>query len=108
VVEADALGLALRGEREQELARLGPDDVDRPLRGQRRTAREVLQRERLDDREVVVPGQADRAVRLGERDARVGVGAVADEVAEAPQLLDLRLLRGVDHRLEGVPIAVDV
>ena len=64
--------------------------------------------EHLDDGEVVVAGEADRAVGLGQRDAGVGLGAVADEVAEAPQLLDLRLLRGGDHRLEGVPVAVDV
>ena len=44
----------------------------------------------LDDGEVVVAGQADRAVGLGQRDAGVGLRAVADEVAEAPQLLDLR------------------
>ena len=90
VVEADGLGLARRREPEQELARLGPDHVPRPLGGERRAAREVLQRQHVDDGEVVVAGEADRAVGLGQRDARVGLGAVADEVAEAPQLLDLR------------------
>ena len=39
--------------------------------------------------EVVVAGEADRRVAPRELDARVGIGAVADEVAEAPHLLAL-------------------
>ena len=38
------------------------DHVARPARGERGAARELVQREHLDDREVVVAGQADRAV----------------------------------------------
>ena len=95
-------------QREQELARVVGDHLLRPARGERRAAREVVQREHVDDREVVVAGQADRAVGLGQRDARVGLRAVADEVAEAPQLLRAGLLGSRDHRLEGVAVAVDV
>jgi hypothetical protein len=108
VVEPDALRLAGRGEREEELARRRSDHVLGPLRGERRAAREVLQRQHVDDREIVVAGEADRTVRLGQRDARIRLGAVADEIAEAPQLLDLSVLRGGDHGLEGMPVAVDV
>jgi hypothetical protein len=108
VVEPDPLRLALRRQGEQKLARLRPDHVLGPLRRERRAAREVLERERVDDREIVVAGEDDRAVRLGQRDARIGVGAVADEVAEAPQLLDLRVLRGGDHGLEGVLVPMYV
>ena len=71
----------------------GDDRLLRPLGGERRAAREVLERQDVDDGEVVVAGQAHRAVRLGQRDAGVRVGAVADEVAQAPQLLRARLLR---------------
>ena len=48
---------------EQELAGLVGDHLLRPARRERRAAREVLEREHLDDREVVVAGQADRRVR---------------------------------------------
>ena len=78
------------------------------LGGERGAAREVLEREHVDDREVVVAGEADRAVRAGQRDAGVRLGAVADEVAEAPQLVRAVGLRCRDHGLEGLPVAVDV
>ena len=40
--------------------------------------------------------------------AVVGVGAVADEVAEAPELRRLRAVDGLEDGLEGVAVAVDV
>ena len=43
-------------------------DPDGPLGGERGAAREVLQREHVDDRQVVVAGEADRAVLHGQRD----------------------------------------
>ena len=55
-----------------------------------------------------LPGQADRGVPPGQLDARVGLGAVADEVAQAPHLLALGGLDRVQHRLEGMPVAMDV
>ncbi len=55
-----------------------------------------------------LPARQIGAVGLGQGDARVGLRAVADEVAEAPELLDLRLFRGADDRLERMAVAVDV
>ena len=55
-----------------------------------------------------MPARQTAQWRAGQRDAGVGVGAVADEVAEAPELLRAVGLGGLDHRLEGVPVAVDV
>ena len=48
------------------------------------------------------------SARTASFDAGVGLGAVADEVAEAPDLLRPRGLGSGDHRLEGVAVAVDV
>ena len=56
----------------------------------------------------MVAGQAHRGVLARELHAGVGVGAVADEVAEAPQLGGVARGDRVEHRLEGVPVAVDV
>ena len=56
----------------------------------------------------MVAGQADGSVAPGQLDAGVGLGAVADQVAEAPHLLALGSLDRVQHRLEGMPVAVDV
>ena len=61
-----------------------------------------------DHRQVVVAGQADRAVVAASSHAGVGLGAVADEVAEAPQLVGVGGLDVGEHRLEGVAVAVDV
>ena len=60
------------------------------------------------DAQVVVAGQADRGVAAGQVDARVGLGAVADEVAQAPHLLAFGGLDRVQHGLEGVAVAVDI
>jgi hypothetical protein len=40
------------------------------------------------NREIVVSGEADHGPITRELDAGVGLGAVADEVAEAPDLID--------------------
>ena len=92
----------------QVLAGLGRDHALGPSRRERGAARELLERERAADAEVVVAGEADRRISPGQLDARVGLGAVADEVAEAPHLLAVRGLDRVEHRLEGMPVAVDV
>jgi len=56
----------------------------------------------------VVPDQAHRARLAGELDARVGVGAVADQVAEAPDLLEPGALDVVEDRAERGQVGVDV
>ena len=84
VVEPDALGLALGRQAAQELQVLVVDDALRPVRGERRAARELLERQIARHGEVVVAGEDDRAALAGERDARVGIGPVAHEIAQAP------------------------
>ena len=68
----------------------GADRALGPPRGERGAARELLERERSADAEVVVAGEADRRVPPGQLDARVRLGAVADEIAQAPHLLARR------------------
>ena len=74
----------------------------------RRAAREFIQGEHADHGQVVVAGEAERAVGLGQGDAGVGLRAVADEIAEAPHLVRAGVLGVGKHRLEGVAVAVDV
>ena len=64
----------------------GVDHLLGPLRGDARAAREILERQLAGHREVVVAREADRRVLARQLDAGVGLGAVADEVAEAPEL----------------------
>ena len=64
---------------------------------------EVGERQVPGDGEIVVAGQADRGVVAGQLDAAVRVGAVADQVAQAPHLVDRRAAGGsprgsVPHR----------
>ncbi len=92
----------------QEGERLGGDRVTRPMGGDRGTAGELLQRDRAGDAEIVVAGQADRTMLLRQRHAGVRIGAVADEVAEAPQLLAVGLGDRIEHGLERVAVAVNV
>src|SRR6185503_3629017 len=75
---------------------------------ERGAAGELLQREHVDDGQVVVACHADGAVAAGELDGGVGFPAVADEVAEAPELLGALALGGVDHGLERVAVPVYV
>ena len=81
---------ALRLEREQELARLGRIVAASscaasaaPREKSSSDSTSTTARSWLPARQIV-------QWRVGERDARVGLGAVADEVAEAPQLLGAR------------------
>ncbi len=56
----------------------------------------------------MVARQTDVAVRRGQRDAGVRVAAVADEVAEAPELLGARLLGRGNQRLASYLLETDV
>ena len=108
VVEADAGLLAGRRQRAQELEVRRADRLLRPARGERRARRELVEADLAGDAEVVVAGQADRRVPARQLDAGVRLGAVADEVAEAPHLVGARGFGVGEHRLEGVAVAVDV
>ena len=108
VEELDAGPLALRLERLEELARLGLEHVGRPGRARRRVGGEVRQLDPPDRGEVVVPDEAQgrTLARLG--DAAVRLGAVPDDVPEAPDLVDRILLDVGENGRECVPVAVDV
>ena len=84
------------------------DDALRPVRGERGAARELLERQIARHGEVVVAGEEDRAALAGERDARVGIGPVAHEIAQAPDRVDALLGGRGEHGLEGVAVSVDV
>ena len=92
----------------EEVEALLGDHLLSPVGRERRPARELGQRDVAADGEVVVADEAEVAVRARELDARVGLRAVADEVAEAPQLVDVLGRHVGQHGLEGVAVAVDV
>ena len=108
VVEADPLLVALRAQRPQPRDVVVGEHLLRPARGERGAVGELVQRDRAGDGQVVVAGEADGGVLAHQRAAVVGVGAVADDVAQAPQLAGAGGRDVGEHRLEGVPVAVDV
>ena len=108
VVEADRVLLAGRLQRGEELHVRVADRLARPARRDRGAGRELLEADRAGHAHVVVAGEADRRVAARQLDAGVGLGAVADEVAEAPHLVGAGGLGVGEHRLEGVAVAVDV
>lgn len=58
--------------------------------------------------EVVVADEADGAALAHQVRALVGLGAVAEHVAEAPDLLDSHVVGRPEDRLEGGQVGVDV
>ena len=56
----------------------------------------------------MVARQADGSVLPRQFDTGVRLGAVADEVAQTPQLGRLARSDGVQRGLEGVPVGMDV
>ena len=63
------------------------DRLPGPLRGQRGAPARTPPAAGRPHAQIVVAGQADRRVLAGQLHAGVGLGAVADEIAEAPELL---------------------
>ena len=55
-----------------------------------------------------LPTRQTDAALAHQRRAGVGLGAVADHVAEAPDLLDAGLVDRREDGLEGLPVGVDV
>src|SRR5919109_2926032 len=108
VVEADlALGVR-RLEAAQKAQRLLGDRLARPA-GRRGGARgEVAQGNVPGHDQVVISGEADVAALAGQGYSGVGLRAVAHEVAEAPELVDRRLVDPPQDRFEGWPVAVHV
>ncbi len=108
VIQADRVLLAGRLQRGEELHVRVAERLLRPACRDRGAGRELLEADRAGHAHVVVAGQADRRMAARHLDAGVGLGAVADEVAETPHLVGADELGVGEHRLEGVPVAVDV
>ncbi len=66
---------------------------------------ELVEAERADDDEVVVAGEADGRALAHELAALVRPRAVADHVAEAPDLVHARR---IEHGFERMVVPVDV
>ena len=56
----------------------------------------------------MVTGQADGRVSLRTLHAGVGLGAISDQITEAPQLIAATGISLLQDRVKGVTIAVDV
>ena len=79
-----------------------------PLDGRRGGLREGGDVEPAEHRQVVVADQAEVAALADQLRAGVGLGAVADDVAEAPELLDAGFVDRRENGLEGGLVGVDV
>ena len=93
VPEADLAAVLEGAQAAQELERVGSDRLARPARRRRGAGREVGDVDLAGHHEVVVAGQAQIAALACELDAVVRLGAVADQVAETPDLVHADLRR---------------
>jgi hypothetical protein len=108
VVQPDlALGV-LRLQALQELDRLLVGVITGPAHRGRGRGREDGGVDLARDRKVMVAHQAQLAALGHQLGALVGLRAVADHVAQAPDLLDPGLVDRGQHGLGGREIAVDV
>jgi hypothetical protein len=109
VEEGDRLPLAARLELTQVVEGAGIDVILGPGDGVGRSRGEGGDVELAEHGEVVVPDQADLAALAHQLGAAVGLGAVADHVAEAPDLLHLggvdRAQRGLERGQVGMDVA---
>ncbi len=108
VVQRDAVGGSRRLERVEKCLRLGREDVARPARRDGGLAAELLEVDRSPDGEIVVAGEADVGPLRDQCAALVRPRPVADEVAEAPELVRRLRLDRREDRLERVQVRVDV
>jgi hypothetical protein len=108
VVERDSVGEPLRLEPVEERAPLRIEHLARPSRREPGVAVELEEVDRAAHGQVVVAGEADVGALRDRRAALVRARPVADEVAEAPELVRrVRVDRGED-RLQCVQVRVDV
>src|SRR4051794_15098467 len=108
VVEPEVVAVVHRVEVLQVRHGLLADVVAGPEGGHGRAAGEVGDVDAAGDDQIVVARQADRAVLAGELDAFLRLGAVADEVAQAPDLLHALALGVLEDGLEGRKVPVDI
>jgi STE24 endopeptidase len=108
VEEADPVAFSCRLERFQERRLLGLEHRGRPAGAQRGVRSERGEVEPTEDGEVVVSYQADVRPLGHEGAAAVRARAVADEVAEAPDLVGRVPADRLQYRLERMEVSVDV
>ena len=108
VEQRDAGPLALRRERGEELELVRREHGARPASGDARVGGELVDVEHAGDDEIVVAAQADRGALAHERQALARLGAVAHDVAQAPQLVDSASPGVLEHGLQRRQVAVDV
>lgn len=108
VEESEAFVLERRPEAGEETGGLLAHLLAGPLDGRLGRLREGGDVDLVQHREVVVADQADVAAFADKCRAGVGIGAVADQVAEAPNLVDPGLLDRRENALEGGKIGVDI
>ena len=108
MVEGDFAALVGRLEATEEVERAGVRGLLRPAHRRRRRGREGGDVELAEHREVVVADQTKLAALGHEAGALVGLGAVADHVAEAPELADAGPLDVGQYGFERRQVRVDV
>ena len=65
-------------------------------------------RDLADRGKVVIAGEAHGGVLARELDTGIGIGAVSDQITEAPELRGIAGGDRLEHGFEGLPVAVDV
>ena len=108
VEEPDVLARPRRAQRGDVFDVLVRHHLARPTDGSAGSTGEVGQGSLTGDCEIVVSGEADHGLIARELDAGVGLCAVADEVAETPDLIDGAARDVSEHGLERVPVCVNV
>ena len=83
MVKRDAVSRPLRLEAVEERERLGCERAPVVARRERGVAVELVEVDRPDDREIVVPGEADVGALLDERAALVRSRPVSNEIADS-------------------------
>jgi hypothetical protein len=92
----------------EERARLLVDLVTGPERRRRGVGGEVVDAELVDHHQVVIADQAEVTRLSSQRHALIRLAAVADEVAEIPDLVDSGHADVVEHGLERGQVGVNV
>ena len=108
VVQADAVAAPGRLQRREPGAAVVLEHARRPASGRSGVAREVGDVDCAEHGEVVVPTERDCCTSTDEVAALVRPGAVPDDVAEAPDLVDALGVDVAQDGVECVKIAVDV
>src|SRR5262249_19080494 len=98
----------VRGKPAKVLRLHATQGVSRALERMHGLVRAALESQATGADEIVVAGDAGYVARAQDAHALVGVGVVADDVAQAEKPIDTDRVDGRQRRLERLPVAVDV